>query len=300
MKSLASLLMAVPLALAGAACSQSGPKIVGGMGGDSGADSGAGGGNVVTPDSITGTPNAMGDSLKSSWMMFPCFTQQAQDCITAQGACPNQNGTLPFEQQGLTYDQSFDIGGEAGTMYKMTIQVNGITEAKYYTGGTRVGGDTALPNPDLDTGVNMLYIGGTPVNVENYNVYKLTTLDTAGQEMQHYYLNSMPTGTGTLYENHDTFPEGYTAEIPIMGGGKVAYHQADRNCHAVDNCGIGSRSSTCAVTAGRNIPNEPDVVIPSTFLSMPMENFNTRNANAQPFHSQIMHITVTAVDVMTQ
>ena len=63
------------------------------------------------------------------------------------------------------------------------------------------------------------------------------------------------------FEAHDTFPEGYAAVIPVMGGGTIQYHQADRNCHAIDNCGIGSRSATCAVTAGRNIPNEPNVVI---------------------------------------
>jgi hypothetical protein len=80
-----------------------------------------------------------------------------------------------------------------------------------------------------------------------------------------------------------------------MGGGTVVYHQADRNCHAIDNCGIGTRSSTCAIEAGRNIPNEPDVVIPDTFLGTPMTDFNKRNANAQPFHAQIMHLTVTAV-----
>ena len=82
-----------------------------------------------------------------------------------------------------------------------------------------------------------------------------------------------------------------------MGGGTILYHQADRNCHAIDNCGIGSRSATCAVTAGRNIPNEPNVVIPSTYLGTPMENFNTRNGAAQPYHAQGMHLTVTAVAV---
>ena len=56
------------------------------------------------------------------------------------------------------------------------------------------------------------------------------------QEIQHYYLNSMPK-VGTPFENHDTFPEGYTAVIPVMGGGTVLYHQADRNCRAIDNCG---------------------------------------------------------------
>jgi len=150
------------------------------------------------------------------------------------------------------------------------------------------------------TGLNTLYTGGDPVNFENYNIYKITVLDTSTppNELQHYYLNSMPAGTAMNFENHDTFPLGYTAVIPVMGGGTIQYHQSDRNCHAIDNCGIGSRSATCAVTAGRNIPNEPSVVIPSTYLGTPMENFNTRNGAMQPFHAQGMHLTVTDVQVM--
>jgi hypothetical protein len=182
-------------------------------------------------------------------------------------------------------------------MYSVTFQVNGIISAKYYENGTRAGGDTAPPNPDLTSGINMLYTGGDPVNFENYAVYKLTVLDTNQHEIQHYYLNSMPTGTAINFENHDTFPAGYTAVIPVVGGGAVQYHQVDRNCHAIDNCGIGSRSSTCAVGAGRNIPNEPAVVIPSTYLGTPMTNFNTRNGAAQPFHAQALHLTVTKVEV---
>ena len=32
---------------------------------------------------IAGTPNSNGDKLQDSWMLFPCYAQQAQDCITA-------------------------------------------------------------------------------------------------------------------------------------------------------------------------------------------------------------------------
>src|SRR5581483_8823604 len=101
----------------------------------------------------------------------------------------------------------------------------------------------------------------------------------------------------TLYENHDSFPLGYTAVIPVMGRGTILYHQADRNCRAIDNCGPGSNSTSCGVTAGRNIPNEPSVVIPAMFNRTPMEHFNTLNGASQPFHAQAMHITVTAVAV---
>jgi len=299
MQSLRLVLCALPLTLVGVACSQTGPSLGTGMGGAGGGMTGVGG-MMVTVGEIAGTPNANGDKLMDSWMLFPCYAQQAQDCITNMPgtACPNQNQTLPFEQQGLQIDQSYTLGGVAGTMYNLTFQINGITEAKYYQNGTRDDGDANPPNPDNLTGINMLYTGGDPVNAENYNIYKLTVLDTDGNEIQHYYLNSMPAGTGTNFENHDTFPEGYTAVIPVMGGGTIQYHQADRNCHAIDNCGIGSRSATCAVTAGRNIPNEPNVVIPSTYLGTPMENFNTRNGAMQPYHAQGMHLTVTDVQLM--
>lgn len=295
MQSLRLASFALPLMLVGVACSQTGPKVgpSTGMGGASGM------GGMVTIDQVTGMANDNGDAFKNSWMMFPCYAQQAQDCLTNMPgtACPNQNQTLPFEQQGLQIDQSFTLGGVAGTMYNVTIQVNGITEAKYYQNGTRADGDAAPPNPDNPTGINMFYTGGDPVNFENYNIYKLTVLDTDQNEIQHYYLNSMPPNTGPNFENHDTFPEGYTAVIPVMGGGTIQYHQADRNCHAVDNCGIGSRSQSCSPTAGRVIPNEPSVQIPASYLGTPIENFNTLTGATQPYHSQVMHITVTDVQL---
>ena len=67
------------------------------------------------------------------------------------------------------------------------VRINGITEGKYYQNGTRADGDANPPNPDNLTGINMLYTGGDPVNAENYNIYKLTVLDTDGNELQHYY-----------------------------------------------------------------------------------------------------------------
>lgn len=276
----------------------------GGAGGRGGSGGGTGtggaGGGGVTVDGIAGIPNNFGDSLKSSWILFPCYSQQAQDCITNPPgtACPAANSSLPYEQQGLTATQMFTVGGTSGQMYAMTIQVNGITEGKYYMGGTRAGGDGMISMTDPVGGLNMLYTGGQPVNFENYNVYKLTVNNTQGQEIQHYYLNSMPTGFGNVYENHNSFPEGYTATIPVMGGGTIVYLQADRNCHAIDNCGPGSRGTTCAVTAGRTIPNEPNAVIPTMYRGQAVSALNTRNGAAQPFHSQIMHITVTAVAPM--
>jgi len=279
-----------------------------GQGGSSAADGGAKGGATGTGgsmnmiDTVTGMPNTFGDMLKSSWFMFPCYSQQAQDCITVPGggACPNQNTSLPFEMQGLSFSETFTVGGTAGTMYMMTIQVNGITEGKYYMNGTRF--QTAAPaDPEPTTGgLNMFYTGGTPVNVENYNVYKITVNNMAGTEIQHYYLNSAPDGTGTTYERHNSFPLSYSAQIPIMGGGTVVYFESDRNCHAIDNCGgnFAGSSTTCAVSAGRNIPMEPNVTIPTMWQGKSVASLNTRNGAAQPFHAQIVHVTVTDVSPM--
>ena len=131
MQSLRLVLCALPLTLVGVACSQSGPSLGGGMGGAGGGMTGVGG-MMVTVGEIAGTPNSNGDKLMDSWMLFPCYAQQAQDCITNMPgtACPNQNQTLPFEQQGLQIDQTYTLGGVAGTMYNVTFQINGITEAK--------------------------------------------------------------------------------------------------------------------------------------------------------------------------
>jgi hypothetical protein len=174
--------------------------------------------------------------------------------------------------------------------------------------GTRAAGNAAPPNVDDPNGIDGWYTGGRPVDFENYNVYKITVrqppttpnMPTSGAEVAHYYLNSMPAQatSGTNYEAHNTFPFGYTKDIVAPGGGVIHYHTADRNCHAIDNCGPGSRSTSCAVTAGRNIPNEPNVMIPANFMGQPVSGINTRNANAQPFHAQILHITVTAVTPM--
>jgi hypothetical protein len=333
MKSHHLALIAAPIIALGA-CSQSGPKITmtgnggaagsdqSGSGGDtgSGGDMGSGGsgvdaapggstgtgggGNLI--DTVTGMPNDSGDILKSSWFMFPCYSQQAQDCITNPPGtqCPNQNTSLPFEQQGLSFSETFNIGGTPGAMYMMTVQVNGITESKYYMGGTRADGEDPPANPEPTTGGNnMFYTGGTPVNVENYNVYKITVFDNSATpvEIQHYYLNSAPSnGTARTWENHNTFPESYTAQIPIMGGGTVVYFESDRNCHAIDNCGgnFAGSSSTCPVANGRMIPNEADVTIPTMWQGKSVASLNTRNGAMQPFHAQIMHVTVTDVSPM--
>lgn len=252
---------------------------------------------------IAGKPNATGESFKNSFMLFPCFAQSGQDCTTIPSGqtCVNQsNGNLPYEDRGLIIKQTFSIGGTVGQMYKVTINVNGIAEAKYYENGKRAAGDANPPNPDAIGGTDTFYTGGRPVDYEGYNVYKLTVKDKDGKEPAgggHYYLNSFPK-TNTPYENHRTFPIAFTHDIPVVGGGTVELHAADSNCRAIDNCGPDFRTTPCNVQDGRKVPNETDLTIPSQYMGKNITEFNLRNGASQPFHSQLIHVRVTKVEPM--
>jgi hypothetical protein len=214
-----------------------------------------------------------------------------------------------MEQQGITSHEFFTVGGTVGKMYTMMLQVNAIAEAKYYMSGTRFAGNADPANPDDPMGTDTFYTGGTPVNVENYNIYKITVHDPpasagadAGTELQHYYLNSFPQ-TNTPYEHHETFPIHFVHAIPVPGGGVIEYSTADRNCHAVDNCGQGYHGSVCvagqAGNAPRYMPQESQTLaIPATYMGQATSGLNTINGASQPWHSQIFHITVLSVTEM--
>jgi len=270
------------------------------VGTDAGGTGGAGGGPMMeTVDMIAGKPNTFGDSLKDTFILLGCYAQAGQDCITVPSGtqCPNQNGSLPFEEQGIITREDFTLGGTPGKTYAMTITVNGIAEAKYYQDGMRAAGNADPKDPDATNGTDTFYTGGTPVKFEFYNVYKLIAKDTNGKEMQHYYFNSFPK-TNTPYENHQTFPIAFTHDIIVMGGGSVQIFTSDANCHAIDNCGAGFRTTSCPVAAGRNVPNEPALTLPASYLGKPLSAMNLRNGAAQPFHSQIFHFKVDKVTPM--
>ncbi|HEV3190582.1 MAG TPA: hypothetical protein VGY54_08810, partial [Polyangiaceae bacterium] len=266
--------------------------------GSSGASSGSGGGATLAD--IFGIPNKWQEKFMDSFILFPCYSNQAQDCITVPGACPNMNNmALPYEKRGVQFDEYFQLGGTAGQMYQMTFHVDGITEAKYYMNGMcdpataadqpkckngRAGGEGVQANADtnvLAMATDSFYTAGAPVDQEFYNVYKMTIYQPPaagaqvdpntgvappGAEVQHYYLNSFPSPAmtgGVAYEQHSTYMVTYTHTIAVPGGGIIQYHMGDTNCHAIDNCGSGVFTQTCAATAGRTIPG---LTIPATTL----------------------------------
>jgi len=308
---------------------------LGGVSGSAGAAAGgapAGGSSGLSVATIFGIKNNWGDQLADSFILFPCYAKAGQDCITIPTGvtCPNQNNTaLPYEQRGVQFHEEFHIGGTPGAMYIATIHVDGITEAKYYEKGTCTGSDTPMtcaagraaglgapPASDTNTFTSCskadpqhctdaFYTGGDPVDFEHYNVYKLTVYGTPdaadggpGTEVQHYYLNSFPTGLTEKYEQHSTYYVSYSHDIPVVGGGIIEYKLGDQNCHAIDNCGPGYFTTDCTATnknAGRSLPN---ITIPSTYLGKQVSAINAVNGANQPYHSHVLHITVTAVRPM--
>jgi len=292
---------------------------------------------------IFGKPNNFNEHVADSFILFPCYANAAQDCITIPNgaSCPNQpnanlklaNGDGNYEDQGVQSHEYFQLGGVVGQMYLATIHVDAISEAKYYENGTCDGSDTpstcdqgraaglkdppaavtntfvscAAANPSQCN--DTWYTGGNAVNAEHYNVYKITVYNppaagmpmndaggVVGSEVQHYYLNSFPQ-TATPYEQHSTYFLSYSHSFPVPGGGVLEYKTADQNCHAIDNCGPGYFTTTCAATGAgpRQLPN---VTIPQTYMGNQVSVINARTGASQPYHSHVLHLTITDVKPM--
>jgi hypothetical protein len=288
---------------AGASGAMGGAGAGGGAGsgtdGGAGATAGAGGGGGAaagasgeTVTDLFGTKNQYNDVLADSFFLWPCYSNQNQDCISIPSgqSCPKPDPNGNFEEQGLVVNESFKVGGTPGKMYMATIQVNGISEAKYYQGGVRAAGDTDPPNAQSDKGTNTWYTGGSAIYFEYYNVYSIRVYDTAMKELQHYYLNSFPKTGNVQYEDHWTFAISYQASFPVMGGGTIVYHSSDINCHAIDNCGNATTSQTCPLSQARMVPNEPGLKVPTTYMGKQTSGMNYRTGATQPWHSHIIHV----------
>jgi len=295
---------------------------------------------AVTPQSLFGKTNMWGDHFDDSFFLFPCYGNSGnQDCLTwlpgasgvenaASPGCPHMNDmTLPYELRGRQSHEYFQVGGEVGKHYLVTIKVEGVSEAKYYMGGMRPAGEGVVQNavtltwqaapeqpcsdmPNANDCLNdTFYIGGAPVDFEFYNVYKLVVYNPPaagsmggdagqGSELQHYYLNSFPK-VNVQYETHLTYFISYTHQIVVPGGGVLEYHSGDTNCRAIDNCAATSFANPpvmdCPNSGGRSITG---LQIPSMYQGNPIASFNTHGGSNQPFHSHVIHVRVSAVQAM--
>jgi hypothetical protein len=127
----------------------------------------------------------------------------------------------------------FDVTGENGAVYDLTVHVYGVVELRHdYVGGMRRQGTTANDQSADD----FLYTGGSYTPGDGYNVYSLRVEpavsgapDTNGGN--NYFLNARdPSGEG-----HEVYKLDFEVTIPVNAGGKVIFQAYDPNCLQIMN-----------------------------------------------------------------
>ncbi len=247
-------------------------------------------------DCIVGAKSDFGLSWQSSWFLMGCKDKQGHDCVN-NPTCPNPDATN-FEDVGISTLETFPISGIPGQRYKVTFTFNGLASAKDYAGGKRDQGESVPVDVDTVTS-DAFYRDGQPIR-SNYDTWKLSVFDEHGVEVRHYFMNSFPLGMG--FESHRTFLLGYTKSIVVVGGGKVTHFIHDPNCHSIDNCGPPNRPDDFC--DARSLPNEPvNVLLPPMYQDPEDKMLKETSALSelnptalQPWHSQLGHLTVTAVE----
>ncbi len=248
-----------------------------------------GGGAGQAPEWPTGLVNEFGFALEDSWLLMPCLKDHGNhSCWTTIGECPNK-GAADVEQRGYRFAERFQLGGEPGALYDVTLKINGVVEAKYYEGGVRRDHENFASAQQL-TGADAWYTGGSAVS-STYAIYKLTVFEPDGvTEVQHYYLNSFPQGSNL--ESHQTVVLGYDATLSVPGQGIIEYLSVEPDCYTNDNCGHGE---TANCVGSRYVPNEPGLLLPKQYGGQPLASLNVVTGDQQPFHSHILHVVVTDV-----
>lgn len=127
--------------------------------------------------------------------------------------------TAPYPPQPDTclherlHQQSFTVGGKAGTVYDVTLRIRGIFEPT-----TVAGGDT----PDADH--PYFKVGGT-VSTPDWSHWEIEVLEPK----QTYWLNHYPSVGHTIYK------EDFEATITVAAGATVVIRVADGNDRQIDN-----------------------------------------------------------------
>jgi hypothetical protein len=252
-----------------------------------------GGAAGQAPDWPTGIVNEFGFALEDSWLLMPCLEKAgASDwfCRPHIGECPNQDA-LDVEQRGYRFTERFQLGGELGTAYDVTLRINGVVEGKYYEGGVRRDGNS-YANANQPTGTDAWHTGGSPV-ISTYAIYKLSVFQPDGvTEVEHYYLNSFPQVSG--FESHQTVLLGYEATFSVPGQGIIEYLVVEPDCYTNNNCGPGD-NVPCTNARGRVVPNQPGLLLPATYGGEPLASLNVMTGANQPFHAHLIHVLVTNV-----
>jgi hypothetical protein len=126
------------------------------------------------------------------------------------GAFPPQPDTCLHEQ---LHEQSFTFGGEAGTLYDVTLRVRGIFEPT-----TIEGGET--PDPE-----HPYFKVGGDVGTGDWSYWHIEVSDPS----QRYFLNHYAEVSHVIHR------EDFEATIRVAGGAEVAVRVVDGNDRQIDN-----------------------------------------------------------------
>lgn len=245
-----------PANTGGASSGGTGPGNSGGRGGTaaSGGRANTGGANNSggannTGGAAGGAPGdlmAVATTLNGQLLTGPCLRDtQAAVCATVNGACPGANTAGSGLAGVLTADRTITLGGTPGTMYTISLHIQGEVESKQYGGMDQ---NSTLASPRADG----FAIGGTPTNADAYNVYVIRVTNPGSTAATNYYLNSLQdaavgtTTRGPGVSNHTVYGIDYMANIRAMGGATLRLLAADSNCSMIKNCGpIVNDGNTC-------------------------------------------------------
>jgi hypothetical protein len=226
----------------------------------------------------TGDPLDVVGDFNDSFIIIPCTDGgTGYDCqnLDVNNTCPNS--TAPIAERGEMTDQEIPMAGTPGSVYTVTVHVQGIVEAKYYTGGTRRLGSANLSTSDA--GGDGLYSGGLP-DYDDYNVYGMLIDPAPPSEPSAYWFNSGGQGD----QAHRSYVLDYEFDFKVYGDSTITLHSQDTNCRAIDNCG--NATSNCP--SPRTIAT---VSLPDTFLGEGLSGNNP----SQPFKGQFINIDVLSV-----
>lgn len=217
------------------ACSREGDsgasKPQGGGGGSVSGGSGGAGGS-------TADLRAVAAVLDGFVMTQPCLESSGpRACRThPAGLCPKNSD--PARTGALPTDAMLSFGGRPGTLYDVSLRVQGIVEPRVYRGGA--------DSSELAT--NGFLVGGAIDNSKDqHSAYALSTQTSS------YFFNSL----GRENLRHSVFAVDYEAAVTIEGGASLALVVSDPNCEALKNCGDPDVPTECVPL---DLPNlEPKI-----------------------------------------
>jgi hypothetical protein len=217
--------------------SSAGTDAAGGTGGG-----GTGGGGNSCPTIAELFPAGQRGSLDGRLVTTPCSPTSSDDC--SGGGWIYNGMTTPCMNGALTAELDFEVGGEPGVMYDVTLHFYGVVEPKNYgnmitreAGNTRPthGPNGAMPAPWASSNGGISYPGS------DYNTYEIHVYNDQDQEIRQYFINS------DTAEGHWTYLINYERTIPVVGGGRIRTKTYDRNCRMIKNCGDRSGGVTAQV-----------------------------------------------------